>query len=63
MLNGIINSAGSLGYAAGPLLAGRAFDLTGSYTISIKAAAATALLGIVLTMLVKSPRVLQPALA
>ena len=29
MLNGIINSAGSLGYAVGPLLAGRAFDLTG----------------------------------
>ncbi len=63
VLNGIINSAGSLGYAAGPLLAGRAFDLTGSYTTSIKAAALTALLGIVLTMLVKSPRVLQPAQA
>ena len=63
VLNGIINSAGSLGYAAGPLLAGRAFDLTGSYTTSIKAAAVTALLGIVLTMLVKSPRVLQPAVA
>ena len=63
VLNGIINSAGSLGYAAGPLLAGRAFDLTGNYTTSIKAAAVTALLGIVLTMLVKSPRVLQPAVA
>ncbi len=62
VLNGIINSAGSLGFAVGPLLAGRAFDLTGSYTTSIKAAAATALLGIVLTTMVKSPRALQPAL-
>lgn len=62
VLNGIINSAGSLGYAVGPLLAGRAFDLTGSYAISIKAAAATALLGIVLTILVSSPRTSQPAM-
>ncbi len=61
VLNGLINSTGSLGFAVGPLLAGRAFDLTGSYTTSIKAAAATALLGIVLTTLVKSPRALQPA--
>jgi len=56
VLNGIINSAGSLGCAVGPLVAGRAFDLTGSYQTPIKAAAATALLGIVLTALVRSRR-------
>jgi MFS family permease len=63
LLNGIINSAGSVGFAVGPLLAGRAFDLTGSYTMSLEAASATALVGIVLTMLIRSPRALQPALA
>ena len=63
VLNGIINSVGSLGYAVGPLLAGRAFDLSGSYTTSIKAAAAAALLGIVFTICVKSPRALQAAMA
>jgi MFS family permease len=63
LLNGIINSIGSVGYAVGPIVAGRAFDLTGSYATAIKVAAATALLGIVLTMLIRSPRALQPALA
>ena len=63
VLNGIINSVGSLGYAVGPLLAGRAFDLSGNYTTSIKAAAAAALLGIVFTICVKSPRALQAAMA
>ena len=63
LLNGIINSVGSLGYAAGPLLAGWAFDLTGSYAAPIKVAAATALLGIVLTLCITKPRALQPTLA
>jgi MFS family permease len=63
VLNGIINSAGSVGYAAGPLVAGWAFDLTGSYATAIKVAAATALLGIVFTILIRRPRALQPALA
>lgn len=63
MLNGIINSVGSLGYAVGPLIAGRVFDLSGSYSPSIKAAAAIALLGVVLSALAKSPRTPQPALA
>jgi MFS family permease len=63
VLNGIINSAGSVGYAVGPLIAGWAFDLTGSYTTALKVAATTALLGIVLTIFIRGPRTLQPALA
>jgi MFS family permease len=56
VLFGMVLASGTLGGAAGPLMAGRAFDVTGSYRIAFLVLALLAVIGFVLITLLQSPR-------
>jgi MFS-type transporter involved in bile tolerance (Atg22 family) len=47
---------GTLGGAAGPLMAGRAFDVTGNYRIAFLVLTLLAVIGFVLITLLQPPR-------
>jgi cyanate permease len=47
---------GTIGGAAGPILAGRIFDLTQSYSWAFIVLTILAMLGLVLTLLLPAPR-------
>ena len=47
---GIVVFFGTIGGASGPILAGRIFDLTDSYTLAFASLAALATLGLVLAL-------------
>ncbi len=55
LLFGIVLFSGTLGGAIGPLMAGRIFDLTGSYRLVFLILAAMALVGIILIATLRSP--------
>ena len=46
----------SIGAAAGPLVAGYLFDVTGSYQLAFLACAIAGILGLILTALISCPR-------
>ncbi len=48
---GVVAFSGTIGGAIGPVLAGRIFDITGSYQMAFLISAAIALLGAVLAVL------------
>ena len=56
VLFGIVLASGTLGGAAGPLLAGRTFDVTGSYRIAFYILILLAVIGFVLITLLQPPR-------
>ena len=56
VLFGMVLASGTLGGAAGPLMAGRAFDVTGSYRIAFLVLTLLAVIGFVLITLLQSPR-------
>jgi len=53
MLFGIILFSGTLGGAFGPVMAGRAFDVTGSYRLVFLVLTALTLIGFVLIVLLR----------
>lgn len=56
VLFGMVLASGTLGGAAGPLMAGRAFDVTGSYRIAFLVLTLLAVIGFVLITLLQPPR-------
>jgi MFS family permease len=56
MLFGIVLASGTIGGAAGPLMAGRTFDVTGSYRIAFLVLILLAVIGFVLITLLQPPR-------
>jgi MFS family permease len=52
---GIVVFFGTIGGASGPILAGRIFDLTGSYTLAFIALAALATFGMILVLKLPAP--------
>jgi MFS family permease len=52
---GLVLFSGTIGGASGPILAGRVFDLTESYTLAFSALAALATLGLVLVLRLPAP--------
>jgi len=56
VLFGMVLASGTLGGAAGPLMAGRAFDVTGSYRIAFLVLTLLAAIGFVLITLLQPPR-------
>ena len=54
---GIVMFSGAMGGAVGPMLAGRAFDVSGSYQLVFLVLTGLAVLGFVLITLLRSPRV------
>ncbi|MEE9611827.1 MAG: MFS transporter, partial [Desulfatiglandales bacterium] len=53
---GIVMFSGAMGGAVGPMLAGRAFDVSGSYQLVFLVLTGLAVLGFVLITLLRSPR-------
>jgi len=53
VLLGIVNAGGAIGEAAGPVLAGGIFDMTGSYQWAFLACATLGVIGIILTSLLR----------
>ena len=56
VLFGIVLASGTIGGAAGPLMAGRTFDVTGSYRIAFLVLILLAVIGFVLITLLRPPR-------
>jgi MFS family permease len=56
LLYGIVLASGTIGGAAGPLMAGRTFDVTGSYRIAFLVLILSAVIGFVLITLLQPPR-------
>jgi MFS family permease len=56
VLFGIVLASGTIGGAAGPLMAGRSFDVTGSYRIAFLVLILLAVIGFVLITLLRPPR-------
>jgi MFS family permease len=56
LLYGIVLASGTMGGAAGPLMAGRTFDATGSYRIAFLVLILLAVIGFVLIALLQLPR-------
>ena len=56
LLFGLVLAGGTIGGAMGPLLAGRAFDLTGSYRMVFWALTALVVMGFILIVLLRPPR-------
>jgi MFS family permease len=56
LLYGIVLASGTIGGAAGPLMAGRTFDVTGSYRIAFYVLILLAVIGFVLITQLKPPR-------
>jgi predicted MFS family arabinose efflux permease len=56
VLFGMVLASGTLGGAAGPLMAGRVFDVTGSYRIAFLVLTLLAVIGFVLITLLRPPR-------
>ena len=56
LLYGIVLASGTIGGAAGPLMAGRTFDVTGSYRIAFYVLILLAVIGFVLITLLKPMR-------
>jgi len=56
VLFGMVLASGTLGGAAGPLMAGRVFDVTGSYRIAFLVLTLLAVIGFVLITLLQPPR-------
>jgi MFS family permease len=56
VLFGMVLASGTLGGAAGPLMAGRAFDVTGNYRIAFLVLTLLAVIGFVLITLLQPPR-------
>jgi MFS family permease len=56
VLFGIVLASGTIGGAAGPLMAGRTFDVTGSYRNAFYVLILLAVIGFVLITLLKPPR-------
>ena len=56
LLYGIVLASGTLGGAAGPLMAGRTFDVTGSYRIAFLVLNLLAVIGFILITLLHPPR-------
>ena len=59
LLYGIVLASGTIGGAAGPLMAGRTFDVTGSYRIAFYVLILLAVIGFALITLLKPPRELD----
>ena len=57
LLYGIVLASGTVGGAAGPLMAGRIFDVSGSYRIAFLVLILLAVIGFVLITLLKPPSV------
>jgi MFS family permease len=55
VLFGIVLASGTLGGAVGPLVAGRAFDVAGSYNIAFLMLTVLAVIGFVLVIMLKPP--------
>lgn len=55
VLFGIVLASGTMGGAVGPLVAGRAFDVTGSYRGAFLALTILAVIGFMLVIMLKSP--------
>jgi len=53
---GIVVFVGAIGGAVGPVLAGRLFDIAGSYQVAFLVFAVVAIIGLVLTVLLRLPR-------
>jgi len=56
VLFGIVLASGTIGGAAGPLMAGHTFDVTGSYRIAFLVLTLLAVIGFVLIILLQPPR-------
>ena len=56
LLYGIVLASGTMGGAAGPLMAGYTFDVTGSYRIAFLVLTLAAVIGFVLITLLHPPR-------